>query len=764
MGRLLNLLLCSTAVYCSAAEINFNFEDNTAGDSYVMKNVKGGEATATATVTADPTNSANKVLHINSKSWDTLVAIPLPDGITGENFSDVCQNIEFDIYRTSALSANDYMQWAIMLGNDILYWDEGYPNQGGFDNWQQKSYKLTPVKNNANTIYIGYNSNEADYYIDNIKLSGLASSSTGRLVWTGKASNVWDIATSANFTNELGDASTFKEGNSAIFNDTPGSDQKVMVSGTIHAYDITFENNRHMYELQPAASGAKLTGRGTFTVDNGADVTLGVANEIEKGIELKNGKLRLASTTVPGTFGKSVNVTSGALDFCVNNSSDSYMCVSTPITVNGNTLDVYTSRYTYWTSPVSGNGDINIYCGGERSYMGHQKEKVQPDWSQYSGTVTLYPHTDVIPTAGFYGIVFEGNKSFNPEDYEPHRTNHVFENCKVVATKGTALASEGNDRGVRIGELQLDKDARLYGYYKSSDKARSYFLLGNKNTDALLAGVMCPPEKDGKVVSGQTLGIIKEGKGTYTITNNNNRLTGGIKVLDGRILVNNDTEEARKNKLSGATGVMHDPNLSLITVFSNGTVGGTGSIAGNTDVYGTIQPGADGTGTLTLADFTNDTPVTLIIRPGTVIEIEAGKDSHDKIEVSGDLCYYNLTQDFNESDKMPVIKLTVLEGATYNDGDELTVITAKKKDSLDGVIWGFDLVAPAGWRVAERESADSYSVVLVADSKASIESITTNHNSAATYYSIDGRVIKDINSATGVVIVNENGKSNKIIK
>ncbi len=765
MNRLLLiLLLCGAAASASAAEVNlYDFEDKAIGETFTMKQINGDEPNASATVADDHTNPGNHVLCVKSKSWETLVAIPLPAGLDGQNFCDIYQTLTFDLLRLES-SNDDYMQWVIMLGDDELYRDDSYPHQGDEGKWQARSYKLKSVKNNATTLYIGFNNDKADYYLDNISLSGTASQSTGTVIWTGGVSDVWDMDRTANFSDGTSPV-TFSDGNSAIFNDSPGRDMTVTVDGTISAYDVTFNNNIHKCTLLPGEQGGKLTGRGSLTITQGADVVSGVANELEGGTNLVNGSLHLASLSSTTALGKAVNVTEGAIDFCLNNSSNDYAIIETPLIMNGKTLDVYTSRYTYWTSPVKGTGNINIYCGGERSYMGHQKNKVQPDWSGFNGTVTLYPYKEVFSGAGFYGVIFEGNKAFNPEDYETHRTNHVFENCKVIATDGTALASENNDRGVRIGELQLHKGATLFGYYKASDKSRSYFLLGNTGTDATLDGRMCPPEKNGEVVAGQTLGIIKEGKGTYTITGNNNRLTGGIRVLDGRILINNDTEEARSGKLSGATGAMHSADMTQIFVLSDGVLGGTGSIAGNVDIYGTLQPGSNSTGTLTLGDFAHDTPVALIVRPSSVIEIEIGAEGHDMVDVSGTVRYYNLTEDFEESTEMPVIHVSVAKDADITEGDEFTVITASGKEALDDMTWTWALDAPEGWKIEERVADGIYSVVLVAAGSASLDNVASSgrgprvesgilhfyasDGQPVEIYNPDGRLLKSVSAKAG---------------
>ena len=73
--------------------------------------------------------------------------------------------------------------------------------------------------------------------------------------------------------------------------------------------------------------------------------------------------------------------------------------------------------------------------------------------------------------------------------------------------------------------------------------------MGCSGTDSELSGQIAPPEKNGKPYIEQTLGIIKEGTGTYTLTNNNNLITGGIQVLGGKLLVNNDVKKTESEGL-----------------------------------------------------------------------------------------------------------------------------------------------------------------------------------------------------------------------
>lgn len=91
---------------------------------------------------------------------------------------------------------------------------------------------------------------------------------------------------------------------------------------------------------------------------------------------------------------------------------------------SGSELDVYTSRYTYWNSPIRGHGRLNIHSGGERSFIGNSSAQL-PDWSKFDGDVHIYPWPEVNTSvkAGFYGgILQHGGFKFDPGKCEKFDT------------------------------------------------------------------------------------------------------------------------------------------------------------------------------------------------------------------------------------------------------------------------------------------------------------------------------------------------------
>ena len=384
-----------------------------------------------------------------------------------------------------------------------------------------------------------------------------------------------------------------------------------------------------------------------------------------------------------GEFDDYTEATDGELfDFCVNNTSSNYSTIDKDLYIPaGVTANVRTSRYSQWTGKVAGEGMLNIYAGGERSYIGTQASKgtTYPDWSKMTGEVHVYPYKDVISSCGFYGLLLSSG-TFTPDNEEQARPNTLFANSALVMHSGTTLAAESGTRGFKIGELQLEEGAEIRGYYKNGS-ANSYYVVGGKNTDAVLAGKIYASN------SGNKVGIIKEGKGTYTITGNENNIGSGVTVNAGALLVCNDAAAAEAGKKSGATG-----NTGMVMVAEGARLGGNGSIAATTELYGNLQPGTEGYDTLTFADYTTSKGVKLTLHPKSYITINArSAEEHSMVKVNGTLTASNVTQDFQTSDAAPRLKLLLADDATLSINDEIVLLSCSSEPA-DGIT--FDVRYP----------------------------------------------------------------------
>lgn len=405
------------------------------------------------------------------------------------------------------------------------------------------------------------------------------------------------------------------------------------------------------------------------------------------------------------------------IDISGNNSANSYQSYSEDINIRaGKTVDVKMARYCTLTSTLLGSGTLNLYAGGERCYIGTKGGSQWPAWNNFRGEVHIYPFEENSSDAGFYGVVMaHGGQTFSPENIEDAirtgKVNNALEKCHTTLHEGAYLCSDASTggAGLRIGELNAEAGSTILGYIKKQRAA--YFLLGCMNTDATLAGKIAPTDYR----DDTPLGIIKEGTGTYRITGNDNYLSGSLRVLGGKVLVMNDREEAEKKGKRGALGAKSNSNEAIAYVFEGGVLGGTGSIGGTVDNYGTIEPGDGATGTLTLKNYATTSKSThLFVRPESVLRFKiASASEYDQLNVNGNVKYFDMMQDFSTSEKMPVIQIVLDSDAGVKVGDEFQLLTAKGKASAAGG-WHFELKQPGRytWEFEEREENGTYSLVL----------------------------------------------------
>ncbi|MDE7096701.1 MAG: endo-1,4-beta-xylanase, partial [Muribaculaceae bacterium] len=374
---------------------------------------------------------------------------------------------------------------------------------------------------------------------------------------------------------------------------------------------------------------------------------------------------------------------------------------------------VYTSRYTYWLSPIKGTGTLNIHSGGERSYIGNNSGAL-PDWSGFRGDVHIYPWPDVNVNvkAGFYGkILSHGGVKFDAGNVKTAirdgKFTRLFENNRVVLHDGATMAGEdgNNARAHRIGSLRMEAGSRLMGYYKGNKQKGVYYLVGIDGTDSELAG---------KIAAEGTsmVGVVKEGSGTYSITGNDNRITGIVTVLGGRLLISNDAAAAREKKLPGAVGI--GENNVGVMVYSGGCLGGSGNISGMADIYGYLEPGDSKGNVLTVADFVNGKQCDLKLHPTSRLIFNInGADNATRLDVSGSVLLNPRDEAYDISGAFPVLEIRTDGKAALKAGNSFTLLSAAAKSDADVDGWNFRIQYPKcyTWDVRENITSAGYEIV-----------------------------------------------------
>lgn len=585
--RTLSLIAIWTSCVSAVMATDFLVEDF---DSYpighpfpIWNNFGDSSQATTAIVETDPLDASNKVLHVVNRGWNDHVEFKLPSEFAGQAFADRIETVEVRLCRHRNDPCGEWKNFQIFLGEEKLH-EESWPSYGPVSTWKTWSYAVPTISSSNTSAYLrlGFNSENSDYYIDNVRIKGP-------------------------------DFTVFPEG------------------------ELNFSN--------PQSTSSSYT-------------------EYSDGISIPS----------------------------------------------GTELNVFTSRYTFWLSKIKGSGRLNIHSGGERSYIGNNSGQL-PDWSGFSGEIHIFPWPEVNPSvsAGFYGeILAHGGVKFDPgnakQSIKDGKFTTTLASNRLTIRDGAVLAGEdgNNARAHRIGSLSMERGSRLMGYYKGNKQKGVYYLVGSDGDNSKLYGRIAAE-------GTSPVGLVKEGSGSYFMESNDNKISGGVFVVGGELIISNDAEEARAQKLSGPIGAGAG-NLGVM-VYSGALLRGSGNISGKTDIYGYLQPGIS-EGTLYIADFETDAKCDLLLHPTSRLIFNiSGVRQYSDIDVSGALTFSPRDEARDLSGAMPIVELRVSEFAALHSGDSFTLLKASSKEDADN--WKFRVQYPKAytWEVVEEEDASGYRLV-----------------------------------------------------
>ncbi|MCU7550473.1 T9SS type A sorting domain-containing protein [Chitinophagaceae bacterium LB-8] len=142
------------------------------------------------------------------------------------------------------------------------------------------------------------------------------------------------------------------------------------------------------------------------------------------------------------------------------------------------------------------------------------------------------------------------------------------------------------------------------------------YIVGGAGTDETFNGVINNYLYGNSADGDGTTTIVKEGEGLWRL-NGNNTYIGTTTVTRGKLIINGNNAGAGK-----------------VTVDEDATLAGKGSITGEVDVTGMLEPGDGSIGTLTLKD-----KLTLQATSTTSIDIDKTGNAWDKISVTSNITY-----------------------------------------------------------------------------------------------------------------------------
>ena len=532
-------------------------------------------------------------------------------------------------------------------------------------------------------------------------------------IWNGSTNKLWDLV-NPNWVNPndglypiITLPTTSVDSATAIFDDSTDS-LKVKVVGNMIADSILVNTSKN-YSIDINATGATISGKGILIKNGTGTFTMNVTSTLLGGTIINAGRVQMLNQATPNIFGSKLVLNGGIANFATSTSSTA-KDITVPVEIpSGATGIIECSRYTNWMSTLTGSGNLQIFSGGERVYIG-KKGGTQIDWKNFSGNVRVDKYVMTGVASGFYGLILNSTKTFADDSNMGTGVDSTFYNRKLTLGIGTGIGAESasaNPRAFYLGELNAeDSTAFIAGYYKSSNGPKVYYLVGGLNTDVVFPGRI--GQVPGLTTHYEYIQFIKVGTGTYTLTNNNNDMvTGGLIVRNGKVLI---CDKVLKGKYLGGVG-------SMVNVESNGTLGGTGRISGDVTISGKLEPGANGIGKLLLSDsiapvylsknnipFTyslkqnngtstytrrngGTTKINLNLLPGSTSTFEIGStSSYDQLIATGALKF-----GADNGSGKPKIKVVAVNGTTFKDGDKFTII---KTRSLDAASSDFDIEYP----------------------------------------------------------------------
>jgi len=475
----------------------------------------------------------------------------------------------------------------------------------------------------------------------------------------------------------------FPSGATAIFDESAmeGSDT-LKLSGVVVADSILMTNTRtYVLRSKTSYTADSIKGTGVLVKDGTGTLVLDCSNAISGGTVLKAGKITMEKTTSPNIFGSKLVFQGGTANFASSTAS-TYPAITLPIEIPaGVTAKVELNRYSYWTSPITGSGDLEIALGGERCMLATSKNGSLVNWDNFTGNVILKKNKITSVAPAYYGLLLGSTKTYNGATMESTiaTSDPLMYNKKVTLKSGAGFAGCSGTHCWNIGELNAENDSSFLGGYGAgaSTTPMAYYMFGGLNTDVVFPGTIIDASNKGY----NWVGLVKIGTGKYTFTSTKSLTTAtvGVVVRQGTFLVNIPITTPAKTTALGRV------KNTVMTIKAGAIGGGNGRLTGTVlvDTLGTLVVGCDGIGTLELADTLTGTfgcPLN-VNHTGTVIMKVESKSSHDLITSTSAVTFNGGTL---------LVKGT---NASINNGDTITLISYKKaansKDSINFKSEGF---------------------------------------------------------------------------
>lgn len=488
----------TTITATDAAGVNYAgkyvLANNSAGNCVVFNNLSGGGFTLSATGNAaDGTSARAPINGIQVVALMAAAVTNAPGAPAG--LSAAPGNGQVTLTWNAAVGAASYnVRYSTVRGG-------GYVT---ITNLASTSFVSTGLVNGTTYYFVVSAINSFGESSNSAEVSATPSSSLGvNVTWSGTVNGTWDTST-LNWLNGAA-ATTFQDGNTAVFDDSASANTVVSISPSSRTPGfVMVTNSLKSYSL----GGSGISGSCSLTKLGTGTLTLSGANSFSGGVTLSNGAIIYQNANAFG---------SGALTLAggVLAKSAAAIIVTNAINITGTVNYVATGGGDpVFRGAVLGNGVFampNAAMGGVTPQAASLK--IEGNLAAFTGA---FSHTATTSFSGGNRLRF---------GYSGVGVTNVLINCAQArfVTSGSTAASganpidlaDDNYGTMRMGELSGGGGILRAGW---ATNGNTVFEIGALNTSTVYAGAIQDNARTNGAAIGGFTGLTKVGAGTLTLS------------------------------------------------------------------------------------------------------------------------------------------------------------------------------------------------------------------------------------------------------
>jgi len=459
------------------------------------------------------------------------------------------------------------------------------------------------------------------------------------LVWASTSSDAWDVSNSYNWFNPaLGGADRFYNGDSVLFDDTPGVITNVTIPSGVLVMPAVITNDSSANDFSIGGAGS-ISGAAGIVKTGSSTLTLNTANDFTGPVTILAGTVKVGSPAALGDAGGETFITNnGTLDINGENLG------SEPVTVSGSGVGGQGAVINSGPQQTSALRDVTL--AGDTTFGGTERWDIRNSGGSASLNTSPPNSPFNLVKVGTNQVSLVGVSSIDPALGDIDVQQGTF----AVQTSTSQLGDSAKTLTVEDGATldlwtltasPLNKQVKLMA---------GATVFGEKGPSVIIGPITLQGDATFNVANygtppSLTVSNVISGSGSLNVTGGGELVLAGVNTYIGDTLISNGIvfltgsgsilESANIDVMAGAILDASGRSDVTLTLAGGQTLTGSGSIAGNVVVASgaTLAPG----GSLTTLAFANN--LTLNGGSITIMEVSKSPVTNDLAQVGGTLAY-----------------------------------------------------------------------------------------------------------------------------